>query len=166
MPTNRYATERYDPKVPTCGLAPIRLSFDGYFLHGFGVNYSVTYPAISGKMINGKFDYSVESQKQQNQGPIPEGEYWVQPSEIQENAWYRFKNSQVAWGDFWLTIHPYPKTETYGRGGFFLHGGTVPGSIGCIDLSIRVGKFVESMNARLGKSKNCYIPLSVKYLKK
>lgn len=166
MPTNRYEAERYNPKVPTCGLAPIHLAFDGYFLHGFGVNYSVSYPAVSGKMINGKFNYSVESQKHQNQGPIPEGEYWVQPSEIQENAWYRFNNSQAGWGDFWLTIHPYPKTETYGRGGFFIHGGTMPGSIGCIDLSIHVGKFVESLNARLGKSKNCYIPLSVKYINK
>lgn len=81
---DRYAAERYNPKVPTCALAPIRLTFDGHFLRGIGIRYSVAYPAVSGKMINGKFDYSVENQKIHDHGPIPEGEHWVQPSEIQE----------------------------------------------------------------------------------
>lgn len=68
MPADRYKAERYEPKVPTCGLAPIRLVFDGHFLHGIGVNYSVVYPAVSGQMINGKFNYSVESQKSPESG--------------------------------------------------------------------------------------------------
>ena len=61
--SDRYAEERYDPKVPTCSLAPIRFNFDGQFLRGTGVKYSVAYPAVSGKLINGKFDYSVKNQK-------------------------------------------------------------------------------------------------------
>lgn len=162
---DRYAAERYEPGVPACRLANIRFTFDGQFLRGAGVGFSMAYPAVSGKMTNGKFDYSVASQKLHNHGPIPEGDYWVQPSEVQENAWYRLKNPQAAWGEFWLTIHPYPETNTYERGRFFIHGGSVPGSIGCIDLSTHIGQFIESLNSALGKSKNCYIPLSVRYLK-
>ena len=30
MPS-RYAAERYEPKVPACNQAPIRLNFDGHF---------------------------------------------------------------------------------------------------------------------------------------
>lgn len=160
-----YAAERYNPRVLLCALAPIRFTFDGRFLRGTGVRYSVVFPAVSGKMINGRFDYSAQNQQVRDRGPIPEGEHWIQPSEVQENAWYRFRNSQAAWGDFWLTIHPYPETNTYGRGGFFIHGGRVPGSAGCIDLSGHIRKFVESINSALGKSKNCYIPLSVRYAK-
>ena len=44
MPTNRYEAERYTPKVPSCVLAPIRLTFDGHFLRGTGIRYSVAYP--------------------------------------------------------------------------------------------------------------------------
>lgn len=161
----RYAAERYNPKVPTCGLGPIRLRFDGSFLHATG-KHSAVFHAVSGKPINGRFDYSVEYQKVQDQGPIPEGNYWVQPSEIQENAWYRFRNPQSAWGDFWLTIHPYPETNTYTRGGFFIHGGSTPGSAGCIDLSIHIKKFAEFLRVALGESQKCYIPLTVRYLKK
>jgi hypothetical protein len=40
------------------------------------------------------------------------------------------------------TIHPYISTETYGRGGFFIHGGDAPGSIGCIDLWDHMEDFV------------------------
>jgi len=163
---SRYAQEQYNPKVPTCAPSSIRLRFDGHYLHGIGIKYAVAYPAVSGKLINGQFDYSVENQKPLNQsGPIPEGEYWIQPAEIQENAWYRFKNSRAAWGSFWITIHPYPETNTYSRGGFFIHGGDAPGSAGCIDLSVHMTKFVETLLAALGQSKNCYIPLSVRYPK-
>ena len=49
---NRYAEERYNPKAPTCGSAPIRLSFDGQFLRGSGTSYAVAYSAVSGKLIN------------------------------------------------------------------------------------------------------------------
>ncbi|HEY6138895.1 MAG TPA: hypothetical protein VI670_14135 [Thermoanaerobaculia bacterium] len=35
----------------------------------------------------------------------------------------------------WLAA---PGTNTYGRGGFFLYGGAVPGSAGCIDMYDRI----------------------------
>ena len=40
---------------------------------------------------------------------------------------------QGAWGNYRITIHPFTTTETYGRGGFFIHGGDQLGSAGCID---------------------------------
>ena len=163
--SNRYSAERYKPKIPTCGPAPFRLRFDDHFLHATG-QYLAVFHAISGKPVNGRFIYSTENQKIPDQGPIPESEYWIQPSEIQENTWYRFRNSQVAWGDFWLTIHPYPKTNTYNRGGFFIHGGNVPWSAGYIDLSIHINTLVKLLRSPLGQFSKCYIPLTVRYLNK
>jgi hypothetical protein len=37
------------------------------------------------------------------------------------------------WGDWRDPIHPLPRVNTYGRSGFFLHGGNWPGSAGCVD---------------------------------
>jgi hypothetical protein len=70
-----------------------------------------------------------------------------------------------AWGDFWITIHPYPHSQTYGRGGFFIHGGSTPGSAGCIDLTKNMNKFVAALKWELGKQSECYIPLTVRYRK-
>ncbi|AXV76564.1 MULTISPECIES: tlde1 domain-containing protein [Ralstonia solanacearum species complex] len=97
-------------------------------------------------------------------GPIPEGEYWIQPSELQENAWYRFRNTRTGWGDYWITIHPHPSTPTYDRGGFFIHGGKNPGSAGCIDLASHMNRFVEALQKELAGNTKCYIPLTVRYL--
>jgi hypothetical protein len=79
-----------------------------------------------------------------------------------ENKWYKM-GSRAAWGNFRLTIHPYPSTETYGRGGFFIHGGSTPGSAGCIDLSTNIDKFVEKLTTELKGLPKCYIPLTVLY---
>jgi hypothetical protein len=126
----------------------------------------ICFPAVSGRRTNeGKFDYSMDRQKIANQGPIPEDKYWIQPSELQKNAWYRFGNPSAGWGDYWITIHPYPSTETYKRGGFFIHGGRTPESAGCIDLSINMNHFVETLANELKNGGICYIPLTVWYSK-
>lgn len=93
------------------------------------------------------------------------GEYWVQPSELQDNAWYRIRNPSSAWGRHWITIHPYPSTKTHGRGGFFIHGGATPGSAGCIDLSVHMSFFVQALRKELDGKPECYIPLTVGYPK-
>ena len=41
------------------------------------------------------------------------------------------------WGHFRVPLHPAKNTKTFGRGGFFIHGGEYPGSAGCVD----VGKY-------------------------
>jgi type VI secretion system (T6SS) effector TldE1-like protein len=161
---DKYAHERGEPRYPACGRATIRLVFDGVRLTGSGAGRSMVYPAVSGRPIGqGAFDYSADRQKLAREGPIPEGEYWIQPSELQDNAWYRVRNPRSAWGDHWITIHPFPSTRTQGRGGFFIHGGSSPGSAGCIDLTSSMNRFVADLRAELGGSTLCYVPLTVRY---
>jgi len=124
------------------------------------------YSAVSGKPDDrGNFTYTMERQTIEKKGPIPEGKYWISPSQLQENHFYRIFNPTAAWGDNWITIHPYPSTETYGRGGFFIHGGNSPGSAGCIDLTTHMKDLVVDLNNELQGDLNCYIPLTVQYKK-
>ncbi len=149
-----------------CGRSKISLKFDGKTLQAFGTRKPMLFPAVSGKRNEkGVFDYSNERQRIAYQGPIPAGEYWIQPSQLWENNWLksRLVSPRAAWGNFRLTIHPYPGTQTHGRGGFFLHGGTAPGSAGCIDLVARIDQFVERLREELGGLPECYIPLTVRY---
>lgn len=162
---DRYAAERFSPTIPACGRSTLSLTFDGRALSATGSLSPIHLPAVSGRINAGKFDYSVESQKAPDRGPIPEGEYWLRPSELQENAWYRLRNARTAWGNFWIPIHPYPSTNTYKRGGFFIHGGQTPGSAGCIDLSVHMDRFVGALKAELTGQSECHIPLSVRYPK-
>lgn len=162
----KYAAERTVPNHPACGRSRISLVFDGKQLRAAGTVEAMTYPAVSGRPVSqGKFDYSADRQKVPDAGPIPEGEYWIKPSQMQENAWYRAHNPRFAWGDYWLTIHPYPATPTHGRGGFFIHGGSTPGSAGCIDLTMHMTRFVEALKKELRDLPECFIPLTVRYLK-
>jgi RHS repeat-associated protein len=71
------------------------------------------------------------------QGPLPRGSYWIDPTEISCVSGFRYwlRNKLGDWGHCRLVLHPFPTTNTYGRGteGFFLHGGVTPGSAGCLD---------------------------------
>lgn len=163
---SRYADERTPPRVPMCGRAKISLKFDGRTLQAIGTRKALGFPAVSGQRNNkGLFDYSVERQRVPYHGPIPAGEYWVQPSQLWENNWFKslLRSPRGAWGNFRLTIHPYPSTETHGRGGFFIHGGSAPGSAGCIDLVWNIDRFVERLKEELGGLPECYVPLTVQY---
>ena len=62
-----------------------------------------------------------------------------------------------------MSIHPFTTTETYGRGGFLLHGGSNPGSAGCVDLTIEIDHFVRDLRAQLGSNTKCQIHLIVDY---
>lgn len=161
--SDRYAGERYSPKAPTCRRSILTLHFNGQVLQAQGAKSLICFPAVSGRSIDKKFDYSSDRQKVPDQGPIPAGEYWIHPSELQENSWYRLRNPRVSWGDFWITIHPYPATETYKRGGFFIHGGSALGSAGCIDLSLNMNRFVGALADELKDKGPCHIPLAVRY---
>jgi hypothetical protein len=143
--------------------------FDGAYFRAIGTKSALVFPAVSGQRNeSGKFDYTVDRQKIPYKGPIPAGEYWIQPSQMWENNWFKnlVRTPRSAWGNFRLTIHPYPSTETYGRGGFFIHGGSIPGSAGCIDLTVHIDKFVKQIENELKGLPECYIPLTVRYLAK
>ncbi len=168
----RYDAERYEPTIQPCMRANLFLRFDGSNLNlSSRTQRGIDYSAVSGKPENGKFIYSVEQQKKANEGPIPRGRYWISPKELWSNTWYK-RGSEAAWGDYRITIHPHSKTETYGRGGFFIHGGSSPGSIGCIDLAYHMNKFINDLRDQLETSSghrgtkrqsNCYIDLQVVY---
>lgn len=155
-----YATERYDPALEKCGT--LDLLFDGTSLKMSGGSKTYTYLAASGTPgPGGKFDYTRAAQRASFSGPIPEGEYWINPDEIWTNRWYR-RGSADAWGKYRITIHPFTTTVTYQRGGFFVHGGKVPGSAGCIDLTSNIDTFVNDLD-REGARRKCQIRLTVKY---
>jgi hypothetical protein len=118
-------------------------------------------------MPDGSFSYDPSRQTLANTGPIPAGRYWIDPSELWERGFLRGlvlgQGHADAWGDYRLTIHPYPHTVTHQRGGFFIHGGTAPGSAGCIDLTTHMAAFVTALRAIVGSRDNCFIPLDVDY---
>lgn len=88
-------------------------------------------------------------------------------SPITKDEPHEFQNktatSEVAWGDYRWALKPKTGTKTHGRSSFYLHGGSTPGSIGCIDLvtdSDDFAKYYKEWQKRTGKST---IELSVDY---
>jgi hypothetical protein len=162
--SNDYAAERGIPTGPACARSAISLRFDGRCLVLSGPNTSA-YPAVSGRALAGAtFDYSVQRQRLRDTGPIPAGQYWVQPSQMWDNAWYRVAAPRSVWGNHRLTIHILPGTQTHGRGGFFIHGGTHDGTAGCINLHAWMDSFADDLAVATKDSRDCYVPLSVAYL--
>lgn len=81
-----YSSERGTPRLPLCGSARFELSFDGRSLTMSGVSPARIYPAVSGRPLDsGAFDYSVVRQQERREGPIPQGRYWIQPSQMWTN---------------------------------------------------------------------------------
>lgn len=70
------------------------------------------------------------------EGPIPIGHYYIIPSEISDPNFVGdiLRRTQGDWGDWRVRLHPKKGTQTYGRDNFFLHGGDMDGSAGCIDI--------------------------------
>jgi len=100
----------------------------------------ISWSAVAGVLKNGKTQPELQSVR--NIGPIPTGWWIVDPKKtlskeketnpIQKIIWdYEYD----AWGYYKTPISPIGETQTYGRDGFTIHGGTEPGSKGCIDLT-------------------------------
>jgi hypothetical protein len=158
-----YLAERGNSTLADC---PFSMLFNGSELKLSGA-VTASYPAVSGEPnAAGKFDYSPEQQKTAG-GPIPEGEYWINPDQMTLLGFgekIRLKNAPYkSWGDNRITIHPFDSTHTFGRGGFFIHGGAVPGSIGCIDLTSSMDSFALKVQAY--QATNCKAKLLVNYPK-
>lgn len=97
---------------------------------------AITIPITSGRI-------GITDQRLKGQGPIPRGNYWIDPKEISGGYIKALKWNLMDgdWGLYRTPLHPEMGTQTYGRDGFFLHGGNLPGSAGCID----VGEFDETI---------------------
>ena len=132
--------------------APYRLEFDGEYIYVIkGGKIIAKFSAVSGRPLeDGTFDYSAERQLISNEGPIPEGAYfinsnktqkWEDLSLLQKTAAIfgkgRFPGGAVAWGSERVDIIPKNNNpfEVRVRYGFTIHGGAFPGSAGCIDLT-------------------------------
>jgi Protein of unknown function (DUF2778) len=170
---SRYAGERGVPTVAQC--ANVSLLFDGFYLKLLVVQQvDCAWVARSGAVGDGFFDYTIERQKWTGKGPIPQGAYWIRNDEITSP---KLPFTGEAWGNYRVTIHPYLQTVTYGRGGFFIHGGATFGSAGCVDLAFGMDDFVAKLKAKVlspdtlllistGEilpGQYCYIPLTVSY---
>lgn len=107
--------------------------------------------------MSGHPDYQdPKYQNLKDKGPLPEGEYTVAQSQHQEmgdrglfhkvagelgfTAW---PGGESAWGTQRIWITPRAGTNTYGRGGFTIHGGSSFGSRGCIDLCSNNNAFMH-----------------------
>ena len=156
------------------------LFFDGEFLtvrkDKGDVILRNTYPAISGRIgDDGKFDNSQERQKMVGEGPLPEGQYWINPQKINRiaetslvNRAYGvvgrglFPGGKNSWGEGRIDILPKEVVvDGVKRNGFTIHGGKNPGSAGCIDLVDNDSDFFKFVEKYRGKQDS--IPLSVKY---
>jgi len=144
-------------------------------------------PAWSGKPRFGdEFDYSKYRQDRLG-GPIPEGNYSVNPQEVQRPtakddvvSWLNSKiddwsnnpdreqfgkyvGGRTSWGDCRIKINTPPELKAQtGRSEFFIHGGKEPGSLGCIDLLNREKEFCEFIEKYRGEDQT-EVPLEVKY---
>lgn len=129
--------------------AGVELIFDGHELRMLGAG-ATALAAVSGRPASdGRFDYSPERQRLERTGPIPEGEYWIDPRQLKDLSLHGLISGDyaAAWGSHRITIHPFDSTHTFGRGGFFIHGGTMPGSAGCIDLTSGMPRFAALISA-------------------
>ncbi len=144
----------------------ISLYFDGNRLHiidkstGRGVYNTIAYSGRGDGMNN------PASQNQKSIGPIPQGNYSFQMSNIQTistldnvagsvggllgQKWGGWPGGTYSWGDTRVFLTPSEYTNTYGRGGFSIHGGYSPGSAGCIDLVGNNNAFFNALQNATG----------------
>ncbi len=159
-----YITSPDENNGTTTVMTSVSLEFDGRFLVLRvvmpGAIRRFSYRAVSGRADNNNsFDYSEERQMQQSVGPIPEGEYYINPQEIQYTddrglvdelkgivGGGTFPGGEGSWGSARVWIKPDPVTVGGTvRGGFTIHGGSVPGSAGCIDLVEQEDEFFDKL---------------------
>ncbi|RJP64385.1 MAG: RHS repeat-associated core domain-containing protein [Candidatus Abyssobacteria bacterium SURF_17] len=137
--------------------------YDGYVLTVLDDQGEVvdTYRASSGAIghMNPKYQNCPN-------GPIPAGTYSFDSVNFSEAGlgrkllWILFGQD---WGNYRVPIAPDPATEAYIKslnrtGGYFIHGGKVEGTSGCIDLGDRDVDFYNELKDHEGR-----VPVIVKY---
>lgn len=78
---------------------------------------------------------SERCQKSLYEGPIPKGNYYIDPFELSDPSllWDCGRRLTGDWGDWRIPIKILGMAR-YGRTNFFIHGGGIQGSSGCIDI--------------------------------
>jgi hypothetical protein len=144
------------------------MRFDGSQLTLYGGPAAAMFAAISGLRSNNHHNHDhrdhtgLGSQTIPNVGPIPEGSYVVNPSEVQRIGF----NTSV-WGPLRVPIRETIQTELSRRwhtsrtGGFFVHEDVHDdGTAGCVGLQQRADTL--TVFARFGATTN-QIPIEVRY---
>jgi len=134
---------------------------------------SMSFDAVSGKgtdptgywNLSRVFDYSADRQKQANLGPTPEGLYSINKADFvdgqNEGGTQRFGDQSYlrqaassfgkgtwpggtsSWGEYRWKLQN-EGAQTFGRDNFYLHGGSLWGSRGCIDVGAGINNFYNS----------------------
>ena len=106
-------------------------------------------PGLFGHLVTGH----VTDTSREEEGPIPEGTYTIDwksydPANTVEYLW----RSHFGWADpghYSAKLIPDSSTDTKGRDGFRFHGGTRPGSAGCIDVGSNEEMIFQQLLERL-----------------
>jgi hypothetical protein len=154
-----------------------------------GLTWKNTPPLEWGKVLKRYTTSRQEWSKAQDAGPLPEGGYVVGPLETRaggqeeigalEAFWDKITGkvgdnqsksfhdntllSRISWGNYRAFIKPTGGQDMYSRHSFYIHGGSLRGSKGCIDLTDEMADFAKFMGIWTSSTKKKTIPLSVKY---
>jgi len=135
------------------------ISFNGSSLNTFDQNGRpvASYPAVSGKSSSCQCS---EDMNIPDYGPTPEGPYTVNPADT--NHWSFLKGlggwgSRIGWGNQRTLLVP-TGHNALGRTQMYIHGGSFPGSIGCIDLTNQNDAFHDWLSRQSGP-----VPVAVNY---
>lgn len=150
-----------------------------------GVNLYNAEPSQWLELIKKPFTSTQDLEKIKNFGPTPEGDYILgklqssgsektnpfvdfvkmvfSTSERSHNWNVNTAGTRFSWGYYRSAIIPKSGTKTYGRSSFYLHGGALPASHGCIDLTSNMDDFAKFYSSWTAKFKKNTIPLKVKY---
>ena len=140
----------------------------------------------SWRAMSGQPDYQCkEFTNVPNKGPIPEGQWIVRQSNLQNFDDLSLKDkaksyigsitklfgvpagswpgAQAAWGNYRVWLEPAQETNTLGRTDLSIHGGWDYGSAGCIDLAPNMDDFKKmfqnhgnDMRLNVKYDKNCW----------
>ena len=125
----------------------VELRFDQRNLYLYDTLYERAMPGHKWGGISGRSGYqSPEQQNLKKKGPLPEGLYRLGQTQhyADTSRWDRIKGKYgrgtwpggtASWGEHRTWLVPVSVPNLYGRSGFSIHGGTTPGSAGCIDLT-------------------------------
>ncbi|MEO9943780.1 RHS repeat-associated core domain-containing protein [Paraglaciecola sp.] len=126
---------------------------------------------------SGRPGSTTADQDEVDYGPIPEGDYLLEQDQLQNWAdvpggdkllsligrgpW---PGGTGSWGEHRVWATPVAGTETFGRSGFSVHGGSTAGSAGCVDLTIHMNSFTNQFNTYFEQNPfRQNIPLKVDY---
>lgn len=139
---------------------PVQLKFDGKsFCWTTGPYAGVCRSAVSGRpgYQSPKYQGTVDK------GPLPEGRWRARQDRHQRfedvPVWGKIKSyvgggpwpgATRSWGENRIWLEPLEGTDVKGRSNFGIHGGTVPGSAGCIDLTEKMKDFTKEFK-NIGK---------------